>query len=873
MMDPARWERVQSLFHRVVELSPAERAAYLRSACADDPALASEVEGLLVEDARASGVLDGGVARAARDVLGTAGLPGLPEALGPYRIVRLLGEGGMGVVYLAERADLGNRVAIKVLRDAWLSPARRERFAAEQRTLAQLDHPSIARLYDADSLPDGTPWFVMEYVEGIPLTDYCRVHETSLEGRLELFRSVCEAVQHAHGHAVIHRDLKPSNILVRGDGTVKLLDFGIAKHVEDLDGTVDQTRTVLRLMTPAYAAPEQVRGQRVGVHSDVYSLGVILYELLTGRPPHDLSRLTPAEALSAVVEREPARPSAAAAEPGGHAPRARRGGRASWSDLDVLCLTAMHKEPRRRYPTVEALARDVSRYLAGEPLLARPDDLAYRLRKLVRRNRKAVLAAAAMVVIVFTLVTFYTVRLTRARDEALAEAARTERIQRFMTRLFEGGESEAAPAEDLRVLTLVERGVQEARSLDAEPVVQAELYGTLGRIYRSLGELDRADELLRSALDRGTTLLGAEHPDTAESRIDLGLLRSDQAEYEEAERLCRDGLATLERSLPDDHPTVANALASLGHVLVERGSYEDAQRTLEAAVKIQEREGPDTPELAASLFELANAHFYAGHLDEAQALSERVLGMSRRIYGEGHPSAAEDLINLGAIAHERGDYVGAESKYREALAITRAWYGEDHTKTASNMIMLARALLFQDRFDEAQQTLEGAIAIQERVFGPNHPRVASAMNEIGSIALQRDDYDKAETVFRRITEIYRKAYPEGHYLIGIALSNLASVYMARKQYALAEPLFREAIGIYLEKLSPENLNVGIARIKLGRTLLRQERWADALEQTIAGYEIMSKQADPAVSWITAAKTDLVAAYERLGRPQEAAKYR
>ncbi len=365
----------------------------------------------------------------------------------------------MGVVYLAEREDLGSFAAVKILRDASLSPSRRERFASEQRTLAQLDHPSIARLYDAGTLPDGTPWFVMEYVDGLPLTAYCAMRVRSVPGRLELFRAVCEAVQHAHQHAIIHRDLKPSNILVRQDGGVKLLDFGIAKQLESLEMAADQTRTGLRLMTPAYAAPEQLSGERVGIHTDIYSLGVILYELLAGRLPFDFSNQTPAEIARTLAEQEPARPSEVAGKGSAGAVT----GGSSWADLDVLCLTAMHKDPARRYRTVDALIRDVEHFLRGEPLAARPDTLGYRLGKFVRRNWRAVSVTAAGAALVIGLVIFYTVRLATARNAALAETARTQRIQGFMLDLFQGGDEVVGPAESLRVVTLVDRGVQEAR--------------------------------------------------------------------------------------------------------------------------------------------------------------------------------------------------------------------------------------------------------------------------------------------------------------------------------------------------------------------------------------------------------------------------
>src|SRR5580704_18954430 len=447
----------------------------------------------------------------------------------------------MGVVYLAERSDLGTQVAVKVLRDAWLSPARRERFGTEQRTLAQLNHPSIARLYDADVLDDGTPWFVMEYVDGVPLTHYCRELDCSVKERLQLFRSVCEAVQHAHSHAVIHCDLKPSNILVKKDGSVRLLDFGIAKQLESLDLPADQTLTGLRMMTPAYASPEQVRGDRVGISTDVYSLGVILYELLTGQLPFDLSGLTPVEAATVITEHEPGKPSAALRpnSDSGVNSRARSLGKTAWADLDGLCLSALHKDPLRRYPSVEALIRDVDHYLNGEPLEARPDTWQYRIGKFVRRNRRAVAATAVIFAVIIGLIAFFTVRLAKARDTALAEAARTQRIQQFTANLFQGGDPAAGPSDSLRVITIVDRGVQEAKTLNHDPKVQAELYQNLGSIYQKLGKFEPADSLLRSALEQRKSLFGADSPEAAESLTALGLLRSDQAHLEEAEQLTR----------------------------------------------------------------------------------------------------------------------------------------------------------------------------------------------------------------------------------------------------------------------------------------------------------------------------------------------
>ncbi|HYT99637.1 MAG TPA: serine/threonine-protein kinase [Gemmatimonadales bacterium] len=867
-MDATRWERIQALFHEVADLPGSAQRAFLEVECRDDPALMAEVLGLLEEDARGDSLLDRNVAHVAGQVL-EQGIPPalLDQDFGPYRMKQVLGEGGMGVVYLAEREDLGSVAAIKILRDAWLSPDRRERFASEQRTLAQLNHPSIARLYDASTLPDGTPWFVMEYVEGVPLTQFCEEHASSIPERLRLFRAVCEAVEHAHRHLIVHRDLKPSNILVKPDGSVKLLDFGIAKQLDSLEGPVDRTRTGLRLMTPAYAAPEQILGEPVGIHTDIYTLGVVLYELLTGRLPFDLANRTPSEAETVIVEQRPERPSAAAKE--------KSVSRRAWADLDVLCLTAMHIEPQRRYRTVEALIRDIDHYLAGEPLEARPDTFGYRLGKYVRRNWRPVSAATASFIVVVGLVVFYTVRLATARNAAVAEAARTQRIQHFMLNLFQGGDEAVGPADSLRVVTLVDRGVRDAQGLDGEPAVQAELYETLGSIYQKLGKLDRADSLLRTALAQRRALFGSDHAETAKSLVALGSLRVDQAEYKEAEGLIREGLEMSKRQLRPGHPAIASATVALGQALEESGQYQEGIKVLEQAVRLRSAAGgTPTAELAASMRELANTHFYAGHLAVADSLDRLVLALTRKLNGERHPLVAEDLINLGAVQQEWGHYKEAEQYYRQALDITQAFYGPNHYKTAAGLTVLGRALRFEPQGnDEAARLFEQALVIRERVFGKVHPQVASTLNEMGGVALARDRFAEAEVLARRVLAIYRTVYGGKHAFTGVGVSNLASVYVAQQQYARAEPLYREAIEIFTESQGAEHLNTGIARIKLGRTLLRQRRYAEAVRETLAGYEILAKRTDRGVSWLVDARKDLVVAYDSLGQPEQAAKFR
>ena len=875
-MDSARWHQIQNLFHDAADLPPSEQRAFLGAACGDDKELMAEVLGMLHQDAKSHSLLDSNLAQVAHETFTKSVLPSLNfREFGPYRILKLLGEGGMGVVYLAERTDLGTLVAIKLLRDAWLSPARRERFASEQRTLAQLNHPSIARLYDADTLEDGTPWFVMEYVDGVPLTQYCQQRKCSIEERLKLFRSVCEAVQHAHSHAVIHRDLKPSNILVRSDGSTRLLDFGIAKQLESLELPVDQTMTGLRLMTPAYASPEQVRGDRVGISTDVYSLGVVLYELLTDELPFDLSGLTPAEAATVITEHEPGKPSAAGKRAADSEPKSRAlfASKIAWADLDVLCLGAMHKDPLRRYRSVEALIRDVDHYLNGEPLEARPDAWQYRIGKFVRRNRRAVTATAVIFTVIIALVAFFTVRLAKARDTALAEAARTERIQQFMANLFQGGDDAAGPSDSLRVITIVDRGVQEARLLNSDPKVQAELYENLGGIYQKLGKFEQADSLLTSALEQRKSLFGADSPEVAESLTALGLLRSDQAHLEQAEQLTEQGLAMDKRHLPPNHPAIAKATLAFGKVLAERGSYGPAIAALDQAVRLQSAPGVAPADLATSLSALADAHYSAGHYDVCKSLYARVLDMHRQIYGARHPLVADDLGSIAAAQRDLGYYSEAEGLDRQALDIARSYYGNEHPKTAGFLTSLGQSLLYQKKFDEAVSALNEALAIQQRVYGQVHPSVAETLNELGNVASMRDQFDDARMQFQHSADIYRAVYGDHHYLVAIALSNVADTYLHKQDYPRAEQLFRDVVRRFKETLPADNVNLAIAHIKLGRTLLRQNRYKDAEPETLTGYEILIKQSSPSTSFIQAARKDLTADYEALGQPDKAARFR
>ncbi|MEO7965986.1 MAG: serine/threonine-protein kinase [Gemmatimonadaceae bacterium] len=803
-----RWERAQAIFHDAVERPRTEWEALIAQASGGDETLVREVLDLLDSDSRDIAILDAGVEHAAQQILEWHDDEFVPtEMFGAWRATARLGEGGMGVVYRATRDDLGSVAAVKVLRDAWLSPARRRRFADEQRTLARLVHPCIARLYDAGTSAEGTPWFVMEYVEGRSLTAYCRETNAGLRERLRLFHEVCEAVRHAHQHLVMHRDLKPSNILVTTDGSVKLLDFGISKQLVPLDDD-GPTRTGLQLMTPAYAAPEQLRGGDIGVHTDVYSLGIVLYELLAGRVPFEIAGRTSTGIAEMITTREAERPSTIAR----NSPQSALTivGAIAWSDLDVLCLTAIQKDPARRYRSVEALIRDVDHFVAGQPLEARPDSLRYRATKFARRNARDVTLTVVALVVIVAMTTLYLTRLATARNEALVEAGRAHRIQRFMLSLFNAGDEMAAPAESLRVLDLLARGVHDAGALSAEPVVQGELLETLGSVYMQLGELSRADSLLQASLTKRRNALPADHPDVSRGMMALGLLRDAQAEYAPAESLVRAALATSKRTLPPSHPAIARTSTALGRVLENRGEYAAAIPVLEEAARL--------------------------HM-------------------------------------ARSDLPEAEQYYRQAVDIFRAWYGTDNPETASSLTMLGRVLVSEKRLDEANTLLTQALAITEHVYGPVHPRVASALNELGRISQKRGNLDEPERDFQRTADVYRKVYADKHYLIGVALSNLAGVRQEKRDNAGAERTFREVLRRYADVLAPDHQLVGIAKIRLGRAILRQGRAADAEHESNAGLAIILHQTQPPASWMQFARTDLAAEYDALGRSADAGRVR
>jgi eukaryotic-like serine/threonine-protein kinase len=682
-MDSNRWTQIQSLFHEAADLPKEDQRNYLVSACGSDDILMADVLALLEEDARSSSLLDSDVSHVAHQILNdNSAPPATFREFGHYKIKRVLGEGGMGVVYLAEREDLGSLVAIKILRDAWLSPARRERFAVEQRTLAQLNHPSIARLYDAGILADGTPWFVMEYVDGLPLTEYCRQRKCSIDQRLRLFHAVCEAVLYAHQNAVIHRDLKPSNILVKSDGSVCLLDFGIAKQIDGAGASADQTRTAMRMMTPAYASPEQIRGERVGIQTDVYSLGVILYELLAERLPFDLSNKTPAEAETLIAQTEPQRPSARGKENA-----ERQTSSTAWADLDVICLTALHKDPQRRYRSVEALIRDVDHYLRAEPLEARPDTFRYRMGKFVKRNSRSVTATALAFAAVVALVIFFVLRLTRERDNADRQTAIADSINQFLSNDLLGRSNplQSGKASETLVDAVVQASANIDRQFQREPQVAARLHQTIARSLDSRTDYPVA----RREYDRAAALFNQIDGPLSQDAVIVQLQRAsmEARTYEAgslpaAKKILSDQEALLTKiARPRDDLNVW-LLSARGMIALIGNDAKSAVQNFQAAIDAAQKLPAFDQRTRLDLKQrLVFAYVRSGDPAKAEQLARELIAEYSTVAGPESPNVLRVRLNLTQALMNESKFAEAVQEANKIYPAFVLMLGEDHELT------------------------------------------------------------------------------------------------------------------------------------------------------------------------------------------------
>lgn len=796
--------------------------------------------------------------------------PVRPEGFGPYRFPedQPRGQGSLGDVWLAEEhGELGaeRRVAIKLLRGI----SRPDLAANEVKSQAKLEHRYIARLYNHGVLQDGTPWLAMEFVDGQPLDEYCRSRNCPIDRRLAIFHAVCEAVQYAHLEKVDHGDLKPSNILVKQDGEPKLVDFGLARRLHELADSSSQAPVAG--LTPAYAAPEQFRGESPGFRSDIYSLGVILYELLCGELPFDPSKNTLLEMASLKSgTRKPEAPSAVAR-------RTNRDGQlseAQWRDLDALCLKAMESDVNKRYPSVESLLRDLDRYLRCQPLAARmPHTRAYLAGKFLRRNRRAVAAASAVFVLIAGIVGFFTFRLANERNKALAEAARTRSIQRFMLDLFGNGDQQAAPSKDLTVLAAADRWAAGLASLRTDPETEAELYLTLGRVYAQLNQLPKAESFLRSGLEKSKAL-GAETRRTMSALVQFGSLRGDQAQFPEAERLFHEALDLARRlHLAADDPLLVNAQAELGKVLIESAAYDKAIALLEPIVRRPASGEEAMVNLQEAISYLAVAEQYTGHYDTSESLNRRALEMDRKLHGNSHPRVGYDLTNIATTEMTLGHYPQAEDLYGEAVHILEAWYGPENVDVVQIRGFIALAEMQTGHNAEAEKLLRILLPLQERAYGTSvHPSIAFTHDSLGKLASNKGNLAEAEAEYRLSIEINEKMYGLGEYKTALSITNLAGILLKEGKYGEAERTIRPAVKALTAQPLPGNMGVGVAQLNLGEAILRQKRYQEAVEPLSAAYEILKNGPSTTAPRLQQVRGDLVETYEALKRPDLAASF-
>jgi serine/threonine-protein kinase len=756
-MTPERLEEIRQAFDDVRERPPGERGAALERVGDVDPELRTEVEKLLAASDRQYPLLD---EHAAPRWLGLSEQPESREGrlLGAYRVTRRIAEGGMGTVFEAQRTDdvFAKRVAVKVCKATLLGEAIRDRFRRERQILARLEHPHIARILDGGTTEEGSPYFVMEYVEGLPLDKYVEERRLGLEERLRLFCDVCEAVAFAHRNLVVHRDLKPSNILVDAEGSVKLLDFGIARVLaEDAEGAPEKTRTQFRAMTPEYAAPEQVRGDPVTTATDVYALGVVLYELLTGRRPYRVTGDGPSEWERAILEQEARRPSAHSQ---GELRRWLRG------DLDWIVLKALQKEPERRYASAEALATDIHRHLHGLPVSARGDALMYRALKFLRRHRAGAAAAALVLLSLIAGLVGTTLQAQRATREARKASA----VKDFLGSLFSASDPAQAQGNERTAKQLLDDG---ARRVDTEladqPEVQSEVRRLIASVYLQLGEYDRALPLLRTDLERRRRLDGLRSLGVAESLTATAAVLGEQGQLEEAARMYEEALSIRRSRGGERTPEVANLIWCLGGIRRIRQDYAGAEAMLKQALAIYgDTKGEESPEAAQVRNSLSILYCLRGRLSESVVFGRRVAAWNQSHYGPDHPDTIVVRFNLAYPLLVAGESSEALAILDDVVVRQRRVLGPRHDRLALSLRLQARTLDALGRPEEALPAIAEALAIHRESLGPAHPQVAMDLAWQGVIESHTGRLGEAE---RHCREAFR-LFLEGQ---GIAPGDLA----------------------------------------------------------------------------------------------------
>ena len=861
-------DRLMELFHRVVDLPIDERRELLDEECAHDPDLRARIERLVQADGEQNPVLDELRVVERSD-------PMIGRELGSYRLEARVGSGGMGVVYRGTRTDgvFEREVAVKLVRIEALSEETLARFERERRALARLDHENVARLYDGGTTEEGAPYFVMEFVRGSPIDVYCDERRLSLTERLRLFATICRAVHFAHQNLVIHRDLKPGNILIDERGVPKLLDFGIARVLEDKEpngvaAAGGAVHTELRRMTPEFASPEQLAGAPITTATDVYSLGVVLYSLLTGRRPFQLTTASPSEWERRIAEEAPPRPSTAARSTTDAAEGARgtrrqpeelaalrdttpaRLGHALAGDLDRIVLMALRKEPERRYSSAMDLAEDVERHLEGRPVQAREDSLLYIATRFAQRNRVGVGAAAAVLVALLVGIVVAVRGERAAHEQALraeeeAAHARTEAIsfQRTADFLMEAFLSAdvltSIESRDAAAALVRARAASVRLEYADDPHLRANLLDALGRVYRHLALPEAAEQLIVEALEIRRDEFGERSLEVALSLGSLGKLRMENGEFEDAIEHLSEALE-LHRTLPrGTHTDLGTSSNDLAVALRNVGAIEEAEALHREAVAKRREVVPDSPSLAESLNNLSGILLGRGDYAEAREILEEALAIRTRILGPDALLTAQTRSNLAFAAWGQGDAEGARALLEESEADFRSLGGLASRDLSLTLSSLGTLALERGDLDDAERRLTEALELQTAVLRPGHPDQVGVLKNLARLAAKRGRTDEARAIWDELVEIRRASLPPTSPYLGQTLQEQGAFLVTSGASADAEPALREALDLLLPVVDSAPVWVARAEIWLGQALRengREDEGDERVEEGVARLE-------------------------------------
>lgn len=815
-MNVERWRRIDDLLSKALELPSQDRASFIERACDGDSDLHSEVTSLLAHEAPSLDFIETPVFSLAAEFLATAPPDRWTNRLlGSYRIVRQIGHGGMGMVFLAERqgAEFRQAVALKVVRSSLADNELMRRFKREQQILASLTHSNIALLLDGGVSEDGEPYLAMEYVEGIRIDEYCNQNNLSIDERLKLFLEVCRGVAYAHQHLVVHRDLKPSNILVTREGLPKLLDFGIAKLLDEEEIT-DITKTTLRAFTLEYASPEQLRGQSVTTTADVYSLGVILYELLTGSRPYKFSSGS-AEEIARFLESAPSRVTAR-----DHLKRSTT--RTTASELDNIAFKALMREPSDRYSSVDQFALDIERYLAGLPVLARPNTLAYRTSKFIQRNRIAVSAAA---LILLTLiaglgVSFYQYR--RARREQIKVEAVNGYLQKLLLSNYPG-----AKGSDVNAILDVAARELEQEALSSEPEVKAQLESILGRTYLMQGRYDQAEKFLRRAHTSLTALYGKDSLESLQALQQLAQLSVAQADYDGAQKIYR-RIVPLFRDAGRQQKvsplTLQAAYHDFGVLRRAQGDSKEAESLLREAFALRssippELQGPTRQTQTVLALTLLDQ----GKLAEAKSLALQLVTEFRQLGRGETPEMCAALTILGSVLLEQNELEAAETSLREAELLYRNLFSPNFTATYDNLRLQAQVRYQQGHLRDASVLIDTVLDNYRKNSNPRYINYATALTIKGMILNKGGQAGEAEKILREAVALREANLPPEHFMTALTKGALGECLMSQKKYAEAEPFLKQSYDSLLRSQPAGTARVQSAKSRIDNLYRLQNR--------------------------------------------------